>query len=136
MVSRINLLNSPDGTIETKDKFQILFGLNFGVSVSVFSQPFTALLGSLKVSAAEEREHELPLFCKRFVRVISDSQMIADYDARTDGQPIYLGFGARGLSTSSSGWLIQKFTYDSDNQCDSRQIAYGTWDNKGTLTYE
>lgn len=95
----------------------------------------TVLNGSLKVSAAEEREHELLLLAKRVVEIPSNSQIRADYDGRTDGQPVYLGCGAKGLASSATGWIIQKFTYDGDNQFTLRQSAYDSWDNRTGATY-
>lgn len=93
------------------------------------------LNGQTKVSDAEAREHELALFAKRFTEIPSNMQMLADYDVRTDGQPIYLGFAPRGLAEGADGWLLQKFTYDGSEQCTSRKIAYGDWTNRASETY-
>ena len=63
------------------------------------------------------------------------SQMFLDYGSRTDGQPIYIGYGARGLATGEEGWLLYKHTYNSSSFMVSRQIAYDSWDNRETTTY-
>lgn len=61
-----------------------------------------------------------------------------DYGARTDGQAVYLGNAVRGVATSTASWIIYKFTYasSSDNaNVVTRQTAYGSWDNRASLTY-
>lgn len=68
--------------------------------------------------------------------VPSDQQIAADYVARTDGQPIYLGFAVRTAATSDSVWIIYKFTYDASDQMTSRKTAFGIWDNRASLTYQ
>jgi len=95
---------------------------------------FTAS-GSLKVTAAEEREHQATLYAKRMTEIPSDLQQRLDYVSRTDGQPIYIGFGPRSLASSTNGWLIHKFTYDGSNFLTLRQTAFDTWDNRASATY-
>ena len=63
-------------------------------------------------------------------------QLRADYEARTDGQPVYSGRALLGTATSSETWIIYKFTYDGSDQITLRQTAYGAWDNRATLTYQ
>lgn len=91
--------------------------------------------GAVKTSEAEAREHEGPIQAKRITEIPSNLQQRIDYDVRTDGQPVYIGFGARGLATSATGWLIQTFTYDGSNNLTLRQIAYDSWDNRASATY-
>ena len=62
-------------------------------------------------------------------------QFRADYVARTDGQPIFLGFARKGRLTSEDAWLIYKFTYDVNDQVTLRQSAKGTWDDRAALSY-
>lgn len=93
------------------------------------------LNGQVRVSDAESREHEPELLAKRFTEIPSNMQMRADYGTRTDGQPDYIGYAPRGLSESSSGWLLHYYTYDSSGQCTSRLIAYDSWSNKSTASY-
>ena len=85
--------------------------------------------GELKVSAAEQAEHEASLLAKRTTDIPSNMQVMLDYTGRTDGQPVYQGFGARGLATSSPGWLIYKFTYSGNNMT-VRQTAYDIYDDR------
>lgn len=65
----------------------------------------------------------------------SNFQMFIDYVARTDGQPIYVGFAPKGAATSDNVWLIQKSTYNGSNQLTQRQSAVGSYDNRASLTY-
>ncbi len=83
--------------------------------------------GELKVSAAEQAEYEPELFAKRITEIPSNMQMRAAYSA-TDGLPDYVGYAPRGLTAATTGWLLQKFTYDASRQCTLRQIAYSSWD--------
>lgn len=63
-------------------------------------------------------------------------QKILDYDGRGDDQPVYVGFGVRGLLTSATGWLINKMDYDGDDRVILVQSAVGIWDNRSSLVYE
>lgn len=93
------------------------------------------LNGQTRLSAAEAIEHETEIKAKRTIQIPPNQQMRADYDVRTDGQPVYLGFAPRGLAAGTDGWLLYKFTYDGSNQCTLRQVAYDDWTNRATATY-
>ncbi len=59
-----------------------------------------------------------------------------DYDTRTDGQPVYVGYSVSGTATSSALWIIQKFTYSTIGGYDfvtRRQVAKGSWDGRVAL---
>lgn len=65
-------------------------------------------------------------------------QMAIDYDVRTDGQPLYLGYTAMGQSTTDNRWQIAKFTYTTINTADyvlTKKLAIGAWDSRSLLTY-
>lgn len=67
----------------------------------------------------------------------SNLQQRIDYVARTDGQPVYVGFALKGTATTGT-WLIQKFTYTTISGTDYlslRQSSVGDWDDRATLTY-
>lgn len=66
----------------------------------------------------------------------NDFQIQFDYGARTDGQPVYVGYGKRTDATTDGSWLIFKFTYDGNDFISLKQTAYGVWDNRASLTYE
>lgn len=68
--------------------------------------------------------------------VVTDTQIQADYDVRTDAQPVYLGYAIIGKATSDDAWMIYKFTYDGSNQMTVKQTAYGTWTGRASLTYK
>ena len=92
-------------------------------------------LGNTQTSDAEAREHQGTLLAKRVTEIPSDLQMQVDYDTRTDSNPIYVGYGPKGLATSTTGWLLQKFTYDSSNRVTVRQVAYDKWTLRTTASY-
>lgn len=94
--------------------------------------------GNLKPSVLDNDEHDASIKAKRIITWPDNTQQFIDYTTRTDGQPTYIGYAIRGLSQSSDGWMIQKFTYESasDNaRITSRQIAYDTWSNRASATY-
>jgi hypothetical protein len=65
-------------------------------------------------------------------------QMRLDYDVRTDGQPLYLGYAARGIATSQKGWMIYKYTFVDIGGTDfvsARQVANDTWDNRALASF-
>ena len=93
----------------------------------------TGLTGSLKVSMAEEREHDGALQAKRILEIPSNLQMRVAYNG--DLQTEYAGYGARGLAAGTDGWLIQKFTYNASKQVTLRQSAYAAWDDRATASY-
>lgn len=61
-------------------------------------------------------------------------QAVYDYTGTTSGIPIYVGYGARGLATSETGWRIYKYT-DSASGPTARTSADGIWDNRASLSY-
>lgn len=63
-------------------------------------------------------------------------QMLIDYDARTDGQPVYIGYAISGKGTSDDAWIIYNFQYNGSNFLTSKKAAYGVWDDRGSLTYQ
>jgi len=46
-----------------------------------------------------------------------------DYDTRTDGQPVYIGYTSPGTATSTANWLIQKFTYNGSDFVTRIEVA-------------
>ena len=89
--------------------------------------------GQVRVSDAEAREHQASLLAKRTTDIPNDLQIRMTYTA--DGLEEYIGYGARGLASSDSGWLIRKQTYNGDGYISLSQTAYGIWDNRASLTY-
>jgi YD repeat-containing protein len=92
----------------------------------------TVYEGNIKPSSIEQATLETDLSAVRTSEIPSSQQMRCDYVGRTDGNPVYIGWGPRGLATSSEGWIIHKYTYDGDDQVTIRQIAYDAWDNHAT----
>lgn len=62
-----------------------------------------------------------------------------DYTGRTDGQPIYIGFANPGTATTTSAWLMQKYTFTTIRpgvEMVSRiQVIIGVWDDRTTTTF-
>lgn len=90
------------------------------------------LWGQTKVSAAEAAEFEQTLSAKRITEIPSNMQGRWVYDGSNNC--IYAGYAPRGLAESSTGWLLQKFTWVGQN-CTSRLIAYDSYDNYLTASY-
>lgn len=64
-------------------------------------------------------------------KVLSRSQILFD---PSSAQPTYIGRASEGLSQSSDGWLIYKFTY-SGSDITQIQTAIGKWSNRVALVY-
>lgn len=89
--------------------------------------------GARKPTAIEVDGYEANLFAHRHIVIESNQQGMWEYDI--SGNVVYAGYAPRGLSTSATGWLLQKFTVDGSNQVTARQIAYDSWANRGAATY-
>lgn len=63
----------------------------------------------------------------------SDQDINLDYDMRTDDNPVYVGFGAKGLADGADGWLIFKLTYDASDRVTAKKSAYGVWNDRASL---
>lgn len=83
--------------------------------------------GQHSSSAVESREHESGLYARRVTEIPSNQTKRFEWSS---GNCIYAGSAARGLAEGTDGWLIQKFTYDTDNNCIKIEIAYGNWQNR------
>ena len=88
--------------------------------------------GQVKPSSIENSIYDPDINATRNVEVPSNLQQRVAYNASNQAE--YVGFGARGLASSDTGWLIQKFTYSS-GLVTLRQIAYDSWDNRASATY-
>jgi len=91
--------------------------------------------GQTKLSDAEAREHEAAIYAKRVTKVPLNMRAKYDYGSRTDGQPVYVGYAARGLATSSTGWLLFKYTYNASGWVTDKDVAYDSWDNRASASY-
>ena len=95
-----------------------------------------AVSGATKSSDVENKSYEKDLWASRTTEIPSNMQMRCDYDTRTDGQPVYLGFAPKGLGVGDTKWLLHKFTYDVSDRITLRQIAYSSWTLRASATYE
>ena len=88
--------------------------------------------GARTPTALEQEVYDKDVSASRFTEIPSNQQGRWAYD--TDNNCIYAGYAPRGLSESSDGWLLQKFTWVGGN-CTKREIAYDSWSNYLTATY-
>ena len=58
-----------------------------------------------------------------------------DYDGRTDGNPVYVGYATKASAEGTDGWIIIKFAYDGSNQVTSKKVAFGNWTARAGYTY-
>lgn len=67
-----------------------------------------------------------------------------DYVARTDDQPVYVGFAEAESATSEAVWKIMRMTYDGSDRLTLREWAVDehhkvtfsqVWNDRATLTY-
>jgi len=94
----------------------------------------TVYEGNIKPSSIEQATLESDLSAVRITEISSNQQMRASYSS-TDGLPDYTGNAPKGLGTSTTGWLLKKFTYDGSRQCTLIQIAYDSWDNRASASF-
>lgn len=93
----------------------------------------TSIEGAVKPSSLEVDGYEPNVFAHRFTQIESNQQGRWDYGAGT--VVLYAGYAPKGLATSVASWLLQKFTYDGNNNVTLRQIAYDSWDNRASTSY-
>ena len=92
-------------------------------------------VGNAHTSSVEHAVFEDKIVAYRISEIPSNQQMDVDYGARTDAQPVYLGYAPKGLADGADGWLIQKYTYDGSDRATKREIAYGNWTNRAAESY-
>ena len=90
--------------------------------------------GAVKPSNLEQECFDTTVGAYKYVEIPSNLQ--ARYAYNADGTVLYAGYAVRGLASSATGWLLQKFTYDT-MKVTLRQIAYSSWDLRadGATTY-
>ena len=91
--------------------------------------------GATKSTDVENKTYDRDLWASRTVQIPLNMQERYDYTGRSDGQPVYAGYGAKGLASDATGWLLYKFTYDVNGYITLKQIAYDTWDDRADATY-
>ena len=79
----------------------------------------------------DNKEHDSLFMAKRVVTTGSDNQVIID---KSVTGTTYFGFGARGIATSATGWLIKKMVKSGTTTTITH--AVDAWDNaKTTAVY-
>lgn len=89
--------------------------------------------GETSPSVLENRVFDQDNIAWRMTQVPSNLMERFDYDTRTDGQPVYIGFAAYGTATTADTWLIYKLTYNVSDHITAKDIAYGSWDGRVAL---
>lgn len=56
-----------------------------------------------------------------------------DNDGRSDFQAVYIGWAERGTAEDATGWIIEKYAYDSTGFCTSVDIGYGKWSERDSV---
>lgn len=92
-------------------------------------------MGAVLPSKLEQATYEKDLYAVRTAEIPSNMQGRADYVARTDKQPVYLGYAPKGLAEGTDGWLLMKMEYDVSDRWIKTTIAYGDWTNRTTESY-
>jgi hypothetical protein len=90
------------------------------------------MYGQVRASVAEQNEYESAILAKRITEIPSNLQARWVYDGSNNC--IYACYAARGVAESSTGWLLQKFTWVGTN-CTKREIAYDSYSNYLTASY-
>lgn len=62
-----------------------------------------------------------------FFREVPNLIQLFDYDVRTDGQPVYLGYAPSDTEQSEHGWVIFYFQYNDSGNVTSIQSTRGIW---------
>lgn len=67
-----------------------------------------------------------------FYRDLPEKDQLFDYDGRTDGQPVYVGYAELG-TLESGEWVIHYFEYDVNSNITRIQSRRGSWTNRAAL---
>ncbi len=97
--------------------------------------------GATKPDSLAVDSYEHALSASRVLKIPSNQQTLIDYVGGTNA--IYVGTAASGVATSfgtdndstKPNWLIQKITYDGNNNPTAIKIGWGKWDSRASLTY-
>ena len=93
----------------------------------------TQIEGAVKPSSLEADGYEPLLSAHRITTMESNQQGIWVYNG--SNQVTYACYAPRGLATTSLGWLLQSFSYDTNGNVLTRKIAYDAQSNYLTATY-
>ncbi len=92
--------------------------------------------GHTRATNIEQNEYEKELWAKRVTEIPNNMTKRVDYLSRSDEQPVYIGWAAKGLAEGTNGWLLYKTEFDASDRISAVKIAYGNWTNRTTATYE
>ena len=61
---------------------------------------------------------------------------ILDYDARTDGNPVYVGFNYQSAVVADATWTVYKLFYDASARLVDQQVAERvTWTGRAAVSW-
>ena len=90
--------------------------------------------GNVKPSSIEQAGFEEDLMAGRICEIPTNMKARFAYDASNNC--IYAGYAPKGLGEGTDGWLLQKFTFDVNNNCTERNIySDGNWTGRAGYTY-
>lgn len=92
-------------------------------------------IGAVLPSKIEQQTYEKDLYAQRIAEIPSNMQKRLDYGARTDSNPVYVGYAPRGLAEGVDGWLLYYLEYDGSNRLTKLTVAYGDWTSHATESY-
>jgi len=86
------------------------------------------------VSELEHWQHQYDLKAKRVMLAGSTNQILID--KTTTANMTYIGYGAKKLATSDTGWLLRRI--DKTTSTTTIKTAFSSWDLRadGATTYE
>lgn len=68
--------------------------------------------------------------------VASLERKLLDYDTRSDGQPVYVGFNTRTALVAATTWIIYKLFYDASNRLlDVQVVTLAAWSQRTAVVW-
>jgi len=93
--------------------------------------------GAVKPDSITVDGYEPNVFAHRFTQIETNQQGFWDYAGTNN--VVYAGYAPTGLpqdgDENGNGFLLHKFSYDTNGNVISRQIAYGNWTNHTSYVY-
>lgn len=76
------------------------------------------------------------VYRQRVAVAASLDRVISDYDVRTDGNPVYVGFNAQSALVANTTWVVYKLFYDSSNRLIDKQVIINiAWTARTTQSW-
>lgn len=85
------------------------------------------------ISDFHKRQRAAHSWATNTMPIASDFQVRIEYDGNDN--PQYIGYAPKGSASSADVWIVYFLTYSGTNMT-LKQTAYGSWDNRASLSYE